>query len=65
MNTKEPCTNCGGYDTTWDYSIENKSGVVDGRLRVHDMVVVFHLGCNECSETIKVINGNTFMAGLN
>ncbi len=52
------CPECGSTDTEWHCSQQTNSGVVDGRLRMHDVHTVFFLGCNECSETIRTIGGD-------
>lgn len=49
------CPECGGTNFSWDYAKRNTSGVVDGRLRMHDIAVDFFLGCNDCSETVRVV----------
>lgn len=53
------CPNCGSTDLTWEPHMRNNSGVVDGRLRMHDVSCLFVLGCNHCSETVRVINTDT------
>ena len=55
MHTK--CPECGSTQLSWFCSTHNKSDVVDGRLRLHDVGVNFVLGCDECSETVQVVSG--------
>ena len=50
------CPNCGSSNLSWEHSLVNQSGVVDGRLRMHDIGVMFHLGCDDCSETVQPVH---------
>jgi hypothetical protein len=52
------CPECGSTDTEWHCSQYTDSGVVDGRLRMHEVRTRFSLGCNYCSETIRIIGGD-------
>lgn len=52
------CPECGSTQLSWFCSTYNKSDVIDGRLRVHDVGVNFVLGCDECSETVQVVSGD-------
>ena len=56
MTTK--CPECGSNQLSWFCHPHNKSDVVDGRLRMHDVGVNFVLGCDECSETVQVVSGD-------
>lgn len=42
----------------WTCSHDTNSGVQDGRLRMHEIHTIFYLGCEYCSETLKIINGD-------
>ena len=55
---KTTCPECGSRHLSWFCSTHNTSGVVDGRLRMHDVGVQFVLGCDECSETVQVVSGD-------
>lgn len=46
------CPECGERRLVWAAGPVNRSGVVDGRLTMHDVVSEFYLGCEECSETL-------------
>lgn len=59
------CKECGSKDASWQAGVRNTSGVQDGRLRSHDLQPVFILGCNFCSETLKVVSGDNMAALLN
>lgn len=52
------CPECGSSNTEWHCSQYSKSGVTDGRLRMHEVRTRFFLGCNSCSETIRIVNGD-------
>jgi hypothetical protein len=52
------CPECGSSDTEWHCSQYTDSGVVDGRLRMHEVKTRFFLGCNSCSETIRIVGGD-------
>jgi hypothetical protein len=52
------CPECGSKDLQWHCTHETNSGVVDGRLRMHDINTLFYLGCNYCSETLKTVSGD-------
>lgn len=58
------CGECGSADLEWHCSQDTNSGVVDGRLRMHEIHTIFYLGCNACSETLKIINGDEVAAML-
>lgn len=59
------CLNCGGHELTWTPHYKNNSGVGDGRLRVHDVACVFVLGCDQCSETLKVVSVDEIANAIN
>lgn len=58
------CPECGGADLEWQPTYQTNSGVVDGRLRMHDVRCNFVLGCNSCSETLRVVSADEFAAAL-
>ena len=58
MTKIKNCKNCGSHILSWHCGTQNNSGVVDGRLRMHEIGVIFYLGCDECSETLSIINGD-------
>ncbi len=59
------CKECGGTSLTWFAQSENKSGVQEGRLRTHEVSSVFVLGCDDCSETLRVVSADKIAALLN
>lgn len=62
---KTACPNCDGSRFTWDCTTKNNSDVVDGRLRLHDVGIVFYQGCDDCSETVQMLSGEKVAALLN
>lgn len=61
---RRECDQCGG-ECEWFIDLQNKSSVVEGRLRTGDVSCVFVLGCTECGETIRIINADTVAEILN
>jgi hypothetical protein len=53
---RDGCPECESKRLVWGYTPRNTAGVVDGRLRLHDVRVEFYLGCEECSETLAVVD---------
>jgi len=60
----QQCRNCKSEDLSWFVAKKNTSGVVDGRLCMHDIKVIFVLGCNECSETLKIVDADIVAENL-
>jgi hypothetical protein len=56
--TRRRCPECNGDNLEWGVSMRNTSGVVDGRLRMHEVACDFFLGCRDCSETVLVIKAD-------
>ncbi len=52
------CRECGSTNLTWHCGQKNLAGVTDGRLRLHDVGTEFFLGCDDCSETLRVVSGD-------
>ena len=59
---KEKCGECESSDLEWSCTQDTNSGVVDGRLRLNEVHTIFYLGCNNCSETVKVVSGDKIAA---
>jgi hypothetical protein len=51
------CPECESQELTWHADIKNHGGVQDGRICMREVGPIFFLGCDECSETIKIIEG--------
>ena len=58
------CPECGSEELSWKHSHETNSGVVDGRLRMHDIHTVFFLGCENCSNTVSTLSADEITAYL-
>lgn len=65
LTVSRKCPECGSIDAEWHCAQINSGGVVDGRLRMHDVSTVFYLGCNCCSETIRTVSGGDVAHWLN
>lgn len=59
------CRMCGSTDLEWAWSPHNRGQAVNGRLTLHEVVSLFHLGCVTCSETLAVIDPDEVAALLN
>ncbi len=59
------CPNCSSGDLRWHLGKRGPSDVQDGRLRMHDVSVIAFLGCEECSETIEIIEDHEIEDLLN
>lgn len=55
MPIKE-CRNCGSNELYWSPHYKSSSDVPEGRLRTGEVRCFFVLGCDTCSETLKVIS---------
>lgn len=58
------CKNCGSEKSTWATHIVNPSGVVNGRLMVSDLSIQYVLGCDTCSETLRVTDVDPSLARI-
>jgi hypothetical protein len=59
------CKSCGSTKLSWFPSTRNTSVVQDGRLRMHDVTCDFVLGCDECSDTVTVLNADLIAVMIN
>ena len=58
------CPECESTDLEWTVTTETH-GISQGRLNSHDVRAIAYLGCNECSETVGTIDGDTIALVLN
>lgn len=65
MQMKLQCQDCHGLSLQWHSTVINNSDVQDGRLRSHDMGVLFYLGRNDCSATVQHATGDQIAQHLN
>lgn len=61
----ETCDECGSADIQWTCKQATLSGIADGRLQMRDVFTSFVLGCNECSETVRVMTGDEVARWMN
>lgn len=52
------CPECGSTDLTWHTQSSVTTGTQDGKLRANEVSTLFVLGCNHCSETIKILTAD-------
>ena len=52
------CNECESEHLSWGSTATNRGCVVDGRIRMHEVGVLFYLCCKECSHTIATVDGN-------
>ncbi len=50
------CSNCDGILLSWDVHKAARNGPQNGLLSLHDVQVEAVLGCDECSETLLVLD---------
>lgn len=65
MKMKTKCQECGGQKLRWQATVVNDSDVQEGRLRTHEMGVLFFLGCDDCSATVQRATGDQIARHLN
>lgn len=65
MNKVTECRECGSESLTWFARNENRTGIMEGRLRTHEVTCVFVLGCDDCSETLRVVSADKIVEHMN
>ena len=65
MKKVTQCKECNSTDLKWHSGLRNKGSVVDGRLCINDIEAIFYLGCEFCSETLQVVDGEKVAEHLN
>lgn len=58
LSRTKHCPDCGSESLTWNATVINKTGVQDGRLKIHDVSGLFYLGCEDCSATVAQIRAD-------
>lgn len=53
------CPECCSGNAEWSVMHINRSGIVEGRLKTHDVSTVFVLGCGYCSHTVRIIDAES------
>lgn len=59
------CSNCEGTDLRWHVGCRGPSHVVDGRIRMSEVSPIAYLACEECSETLAIIQEDEINEKLN
>ena len=53
---REGCPECESHRLAWGFSPRNHGPAGDGRIRLSEVGVDFYLHCEECSETLAVVD---------
>lgn len=62
----DSCKECGSKSLSWfTTTTTGTSGIQNGRLRTEDITCQFVLGCDDCSETLRVVTADAIAARLN
>jgi len=61
-NVMKNCPECGSNKLSWCCQKVNVGMAIHGRLCLHEIGVIFVLGCDECSETIDTKSGDDIAA---
>lgn len=64
VGLREVCRECGSEALSWFAHNQNRSQVVEGRLKTNDVECVFVLGCDACSETLRIVTANEIAARM-
>lgn len=59
------CKECGSTDLSWNTHNQIHNAIQQGRLNTSDVTCVFVLGCNQCSETLAVVNAEKVACSMN
>lgn len=59
------CRECGSTSLTWFAQNTVPNGIQQNRLNTHDVQCVFVLGCDDCSETLKIISADRIAEHFN
>ncbi len=59
------CTNCEGSLLRWSIATKGPSDVPDGRIRMSEVHAIAYLYCEECSETIRIVDEDAVNKMLN
>lgn len=52
------CHECGSQALSWQTTNKAPTGIPEGRLRSHEVKSLFVLGCDTCSETLKILSAD-------
>lgn len=59
------CNDCGSDDLEWFSKTHTNSGVQDGILCLGEVTTIYFLGCNNCSETLQLMNEDQMLTFIN
>ena len=61
----EICPNCSSEILQWHVGTRGPMDVPDGRIRMNEVSPIAYLACEECSETIRIIEEDEINEMLN
>lgn len=65
MKIPKSCRECESDDLFWFAQNTVPNGIQQNRLNTHDVQCVFVLGCNNCSETLRIVGADQIAALMN
>jgi len=65
MEFPTKCPECEGGQLAWCAAVRNEGAAVDGRICMREVGAILVLGCEECSATVSVVDGDEVAAYLN
>lgn len=65
MKIPTSCRECGSKSLTWFAQNTVHNGIQQNRLNTHDITCLFVLGCDDCSETLKLVSADDIAAQMN
>lgn len=65
MKVPTKCKECDSTSLSWFAQNTVPNGIQQNRLNTHDVQCVFVLGCNACSETLKIVSADKIADLLN
>ena len=65
MKIPKSCGECESDDLFWFAQNTVPNGIQQNRLNTHDVQCVFVLGCNNCSETLRLVSADQIAELMN
>ena len=64
FNVKK-CSNCQSKALSWQCGVQNTGVCQDGQISMNEVKAVFFLGCDDCSETLKIVDFEKIVSYMN
>lgn len=64
LNKVTQCHECGSQALSWQTTSKASSDIPEGRLRSSEVKTLFVLGCDSCSETLKILSADQVAGSL-